>query len=355
MKRLEMIAKLKEIRLLVCVYEMIMTPIHSFTNRWKQLKKKIRGKLTKTRFSYGSLNQDKVIYVITSDADQCGIFSLILINILPCLAVSEREGFVPIVDYKNTKYLSMIQDEEDYGKENPWEYYFEQPGEVDTLEETYSSAKVEKYNRYKCGFQTVQWNEKMPMPMDELKIWSRIANKYIRPSEEVLKRIDAEKERLFFANEKILGVSIRAGYRRSAILKYDIIKNHPKVATCEYYIETIQKKMKEWGYDKFFLACEDREYVTKIEKHFGNKCIHINRRYAHMFHDDVPIEDLEELLCEYEGVGTRERNIEYITETYLLSECDSLYSTINGGAQFAYIINGGKYKRLEIYNEGLYC
>lgn len=46
-------------------------------------------------------------------------------------------------------------------------------------------------------------------------------------------------------NKKIMGVSIRAEYRRDALLKLDIIKGHPKVGSCEYYIDTIQKKMSD--------------------------------------------------------------------------------------------------------------
>ena len=75
-----------------------------------------------------------------------------------------------------------------------------------------------------------------------------------------------------------------------------------------------------------------------------------------MFINDTPVpaQDVEEINREYEGCTVKEKTIEYIAETYLLASCDSLYSTINGGAQFAYIINGGQYKKLEIYNEGQY-
>ena len=79
----------------------------------------------------------------------------------------------------------------------------------------------------------------------------------------IMDKIKAEKERLFLG-ENIMGVSLRAGYRRHALLKQEIVKGHPKVADCEYYIKIIQQKMDEWGYDKFFLACDDREYTTKI-------------------------------------------------------------------------------------------
>ena len=334
------------------LYEMIMNTIHQF----KREIKTFRRKLVKTRFSYGKLNSDKVFHIIKSDAANCGIFSLILINVLPYLEISEKKGFTPIVDYKNTDFLRLIHDEKRAGIDNPWEYYFEQPGGEYSLDEVYRSAKVEIGSSDKYGFQVIDWNNMMPMPLEKLVYWSQLANKYIRPTNEIFKRIRDEKDRLCFENKNIMGVSIRAGYRRSALLNEDLIKEHPQVGTCEYYIEIIQKRMDEWGYDRFFLACDDREYVTKIDEYFGKRCCHMDRKYSHMFINDIPVpyDNIDELCSEYKGCTTRERTIEYITETYLLASCESLYSTINGGAQFAYIINGGKYKNLEVYNEGFY-
>ena len=344
--------KLKQFRLIVRVYEMIMNSLHQCKRNMRAFKRK----LVKTRFSYGKCNPDKVFHVIKSDAVGCGMFSLILVNVLPYLGISEKKGYIPIVDYKNTVHLPLIQDECEHGKDNPWEYYFEQPGGAYTLDEVYRSSKVEICNPDKYGFKVVDWNNMMPMSTEELKYWSRLANKYIRPTKEIRERIEVEKKRLFSEDEKMVGISIRAGYRRAALFNLGIIKGHPKVGSCEDYIEIIQKKLDEWGYSKFFLACEDREYVEKISAHFGKRCCRMNRRYQHLFinGNPVPNDNMKEINREYEGCTTKERAEEYIVETYLLAACDSLYSTINGGAEFAYIVNGGKYKYMESYSEGHY-
>lgn len=346
--------KFKENRLIVCIYEMIMNPIHRLELKFLKFVKKFPKKFAKTRFTYGKRNTDKVFYIIKCNASDCGLFSLILVNVLPFLKVSKEKKYIPIIDYKSTEYLQLIQDKQNYGKDNPWEYYFEQPGGNYFLSEVYESANVEMCNQNKHGFKEVHWNSMMPMPKKQLEYWSQIANEYIRPTKEVLQRIYDEKNKMFLSQRKIMGVSIRAGYRRAALLNLEIIKNHPKVNNCEYYIQKIEEKMKEWGYGMFFLACEDREYVTKMDNYFGDRCCHMDRRYRHMFINDIPVADIEELNREYEGSTIRETTIEYIIETYLLASCDSLYSTIGGGAQFAYIVNGGKYKNVEIYNEGMY-
>ena len=348
----KMKSKLKEIKLIVQMYELIMKPVHMCANKLKAFNRRF----AKTRFSYGQCNPDKVFHIIKSDAANCGIFSLIFTSVFPYLEISEKKKYIPIVDYKNTAFFPMIQDEEDYGKDNPWEYYFEQPGGLYTLDEVYRSAKVEIGSPDKYGFKLTDWNCMMPMPPEKLMYWNRIVSKYIRPTKELSERINDEKNKLSFGQVKIMGVSIRAGYRRLALLNVDIIKEHPQAETCEYYIEIIQKKMDEWGYNRFFLACDDREYVTKIDKYFGKGCCHMDRKYSHMFINDIPVpyDNIDEFRSEYKGCTTRERTIEYIAETYLLASCESLYSTINGGAEFAYIVNGGKYKNLEVYSEGFY-
>ena len=323
----KMKSKLKEIKLIVQMYELIMKPVHMCANKLKAFSRRF----AKTRFSYGQCNPDKVFHIIKSDTTSCGIFSLIFTSVFPYLEISEKKKYIPIVDYKNTAFLPLIQDEKDYGKDNPWEYYFEQPGGAYSLDEVYQSAKVEMGSPDKYGFKVTDWNAMMPMPTDKLMYWSQIANKYIRPTKEIAERIRNEKNGLLLDNEKIMGVSIRAGYRWQALLGNDLIKGHPMVRTCDYYIEMIRKKMEEWNYGRFFLACDDREYVTKIDSYFGGKCCHMDRKYNHYFANDIPVpyDNRDEIVREYKGCTTREKTIEYIVETYLLASYDSLYTTVN--------------------------
>ena len=151
-----------------------------------------------------------------------------------------------------------------------------------------------------------------------------------------------------------MGVSIRAGYRFAKLINDSIIKGHPIIGSCEYYITKIEELMDKWNYDIFFLACEDREYVSKIESYFGNRCCHMDRKYIHFFENDNPVESLEDRMVEFQNSTVKERNIEYIVETYLLSMCESAFLTLGSGSQFAYILNGGKYINTEIHQEGMY-
>ena len=84
-------SKIKKYKLFVGIYEKIMGPIRRIIDLLKK-------KCVKTRFSYGRSNRDKVFYIITSEATDCGLFSLVLARVLPFLYVCEKKGYVPIVD-----------------------------------------------------------------------------------------------------------------------------------------------------------------------------------------------------------------------------------------------------------------
>ena len=60
----KMKSKLKEIKLIVQMYELIMKPVHMCANKLKAFNRRF----VKTRFSYGQCNQDKIFHIIKSDA-----------------------------------------------------------------------------------------------------------------------------------------------------------------------------------------------------------------------------------------------------------------------------------------------
>lgn len=345
---------IKQNEAMVKLYEVMMGPIHHSVYRIKKKLKNLKKGMEKTRFSYGNANADKIFYLIKSDAEYCGIFSLIFTNVIPSLMITDKKKWIPIIDYQNTIYMPMLQDEGEYQRCNPWEYYFEQPGGHYSLEEIYSSAKVEVFNRYKNGMKSPNWNQCMPMEREDLNYFNFLITKYIKPTKEILAKIQNERECLFPQDMKVMGVAIRADYRRAALIGDPIIKGHPVIESCQYYISRIEELLNKWGYDRFFLSCDDREFVNEMEAYFGNKCCHLKRSYGHYFKNGSPVQDIGELNEEWQDISVKQKNIEYIVEIYLLSMCESAYITIGGGAQFAYILNGGRYKNIEISFNGVY-
>lgn len=339
---------LKKNQYVVKVYECIFGPIH-----WLEYKMKHMNwpSLERTHFSYGKLNKNKKFYVIKYNRQECGIFSMIF-HLIPQIEYAVRRNYIPIIDCRET-YLSMIQDRENAGKENAWEYYFEQPLDNYSLDEVYHSKHVIYVRKNGWGFkQSLSYND-IPMPDQDLCYWSSIFNKYLKLNAVLRERVKYEK-RIFPRDNKILGISIRAGYRWGGLVKNPLFYQHPKVADCDIFITEISKIMKEWNYDIFFLACDDREYSDRIANFFGDKCIRMNRPLLHFFENNLPIISVKERINEFKDYSTQKKTEDYIVETYLLSQCESLYACIGTGVQYAYVLNGGKYKHMLINDMGLW-
>lgn len=340
--------RLKENKHIVKLYESVFKPIHGVEYKITHIE---LPSTEKTHFSYGKLNKDKKFYVIKYGRPECGIFSMVF-HLMPQIEYALRRRYIPIIDCKET-YLPMIQDKENEGKENPWEYYFEQPGGNYSLEEVYQSKHVIYVRKKAWGIKgSLSYND-FPLPDQYLHYWSRIFNRYLKPNVTLKRRIKNEKAR-FPRDGRILGISIRAEYRWGGLLRHSLYYQHPKVPDCNTFIEKITKMMDEWGYGSIFLACDDREYSDRIAGHFGDKCIRMSRPLHRFFEHDLPIASWDDTTCEFSEYTTREKTEDYIVETYLLAQCDSLYTCIGTGAQFAYVINSGRYKFMEVSNDGLW-
>ncbi len=131
----------------------------------------------------------------------------------------------------------------------------------------------------------------------------------------------------------------------------------------EEYASIIEKKMNDWGYKKVFLMVDDREYHDIIKEHFGGAFISVERPLAHFFENGEPISNclpLEEknndlIFNELKDVSSVEKTKSYLIETYLLSECSSLFCTPGSAQSFAYLLNGGRYRNIEVDYRGRYC
>lgn len=300
---------------------------------------------------YGNLNPQKKYFVIKTLGDKCGIFSLIF-TILPSLDYSEKRKAIPVVDFHDT-YMSMIQNEDTAYQDNSWTYYFEQPVEQISLDEVYQSQNVilDLPDQYAPTTRLPNnWYDIKVLYDKKYDKWGKLIRKYIKLQPELQNRVDQLYTKLFPRDKKVLGIGIRAGYRYLFLCKHDIILNHPLVPTCEDFIKEIEKVMKKWNYSKIFLSVDDWEYREKIVNYFGKQAIYMDRELRHYFKDDKPVEGSRVT----ENIkDIRKTTEEYIVETYLLSRCNGLFSSLNTTSEFAFLLNGGKYEHCEFYDQGL--
>lgn len=312
-----------------------------------------RVKLTvKTHYSYGTENADKKFYLIRCNNIHNGLFSTVF-YILPYIRYALKKHYIPVIDLKNT-YLPLLQDGDKKGYENAWEYYYEQPIEGYSLDDVFQSKQViymtedrERIVPY------VHWDSMFPTSNKQLHYWHTIINCYLRLNKTLESKINDCMNNIFPHNARIMGVSIRAGFYAGMLLEDSLFKGHPKATNCEEYIEITEAKMKEWNCSYIFLAVDDREYLEKFKDYFKDRCLYVERELIHYFENDVPVTDPRRRLMEFEDVSIYKRNEDYIIETYLLAKCTSLYSCISGQGKLAYFVNGGRYAKLQVYDEGI--
>jgi hypothetical protein len=155
---------------------------------------------------YGPENSGKWFYVIGIFVSGCGIFGLIS-HILKHIVYAEKFGYIPIVDLQN--YDTQYLDPDSLGKENAWEYFFEQPS-------GYSLRDISKSKNIILSAKTSNPRIRILNNSDNLsdnhelqKYYNELFQKYIRPNKLTQDYLSTDEDKIFIENRKILGILCR--------------------------------------------------------------------------------------------------------------------------------------------------
>ena len=88
-------------------------------------------------FNFGEKNKDSIFWVMTTEPANGLFYSLNYF--IRQIDYVQKKGFIPVVDMKYHKNLYL--NDEEIGRINSWEYYFNQLSDYE-LEEVYDSANV---------------------------------------------------------------------------------------------------------------------------------------------------------------------------------------------------------------------
>ena len=308
------------------------------------------------RKKYGTLNKDKTFYIIRTDSTQHWGIGTTCTMVLNNIKYAANKGWIPVIDYKN-HYLYCLQDEKDRGKENAWEYYFEQPNPIYSLDEVYKSRNVILGPIWGQPAGSLSWNNVDDIYDEKYDIYFELTRQYIRINPEVLRKAEKLRKELFAhsGDKKILGVGIRAGLYWGEVTKDGSYRNHPEGLSIEEYIEQTRKYMNEFGCEYIFVSCDDRYYLERMKQEFGEKCVYIGyRTLAHMFdYNGCPNISIEERSVEVKEESMEKRTLDYIMEIYLLSKCDSLIMVKGGGAMLACLLNNKEYDNYYVLKKNI--
>lgn len=315
---------------------------------------------------FQELNLNRNDFFLISDSCQAvGILSgwshyMTLVNF------ALKHNLIPIIDFTK-KYMPVFMDKDYNGKDNYWDFYFTQPQAKYTVDNIPQKANVVyvDYNqlmkKYGCTFSrySLYKNSNNDYISQMNKKDTALVRKFYKKchlSDSIIGLGDSFIVDNKIADKKVLGVSFRRGFERFHKLNSPITPEgtHPIKSTLEKLLIDVEHVMQEFGFECFFLTTDDRESLDKMKEKFENKCLHTNRRLQHMFENNEVLlrntdeETIEAIFSEFEGVKdpVKTRNIEYLTDVYILSKCNSLLARGGSADVFAYIINDDKYEHI---------
>ena len=153
------------------------------------------------------------------------------------------------------------------------------------------------------------------------------------------------------SDRKVLGVLLRG---TDIVLANFAGRYHP--APMEDCVRIIGERMKEYDYDRIFVATEDSQMLDQMVRAFPGKVLAVSQERFKVsdFKDVKYISDLEKSRrggVEY-SASVEDTTINYFYAMYMLSRCESLIANcMCNGVNIAESFNQGRYTRKEIVSE----
>jgi len=302
-------------------------------------------KLRERKTSFGKENKDKTFYIIRrSTKYQEGHYS-ILSFFLGHLMIAEKRGLIPVIDMKNY-YFDLWQAEIDRGKENAWEYFYNQPS-------TYSLNDIkDSKNIILCnGIQDKLFRQpNFSFSKDEIQMWNRIYMKYIKLNDYSNKFLLQKIQELGVEEHRVLAVSLRRGIEWGAIVNCSLFRGYPKHLPINEAICKVKEYMREWNYDFIFLVIDDQEGLELFKQTFKDKLLFLEKDRFEFFRDQVaiPEKEMPRILKSKQETNIFERELNFLTEVNIMAKCSSIICARTTANVFAFIINGNKFENIQI-------
>ncbi|MCB8566646.1 O-fucosyltransferase family protein [Fusobacterium ulcerans] len=288
---------------------------------------------------YGSLNKDKKFYVIRRTPPAAGLmsnYSVVLLHLLE----AEKRKLIPVIDYKN--YNSYYKEENLInGTQNVWEYYWEQSSSY-SLEEIYQSQNI--ILSAEIPNQEGIWNLKFLDNDIYIKKLYEISKK-VPLNNKTQKYVNKVYEEVIPKNKNILGVAMRG-------TDYTLLKpqGHPVQPEIEEMIKIVKEKILKWKIDYIYLTTEEENTLRIFKNEFKNKLLFVKRERYKSYDGKKYIPDVRFKRSNDKYLT----GLEYLSEMYILSKCNSLIAASNSGVVAAVIMNGNQYENKYIINLGVY-
>ena len=231
--------------------------------------------------------------------------------------------WIPVVDMQN--YQNVFFQPEELGKENAWEYFFQQPLRIG-LEEAYSGENIILSSTDKMfpPYARAYYYDGKSMELTEWRMLVKLG--LLKIKNDIMKEILEIQAKLFAPTDRVLGVKLRGTDYVSIRHKY-----HPIQPPPEYVRDVILKKVREWKCNKIFLVTEDKNILQFFKITFGDGfgtfCVTIDKEYKNYKNeyilDDAPVNRENDSFLNQK---------DYVTEMVILSKCNSFITSMCNGS-----------------------
>lgn len=290
-----------------------------------------------TEASFGELYADKTFYVIRVRPITSSIGSLML-WVLKQIKHCERNGYIPVIDFSFFK--NVFLEENEIGRVNPWEYYFEQPTMFSTFAVYHAKNVIMGNADDDCTPKDI---DKIVDDSDVLEEYCTLFEKYIHISKRVEKKAEFLYKKIVQPTWRVLGCV----YRGTDFRNRKVIGEHRQPSLSEE-IKKAEDLMLKWNCDHIFLATEDKGAVAEFKEIFNDKLIYVEKeRYP----SEVAVTQKYKFDREQDAYYKGE---EYLTEMYILSRCNCLLSGRVGILAVALPMNNQNYEHVYTFDLGLY-
>ncbi len=303
-----------------------ITALDRLYTKWKWRERKI---------SYGEKYPDQVFFVVRRAWCKAGLFSHVMTN-MGLVDYALKRGYIPVIDMQNGRNTYLEDDK--IGKENAWEYFFEQPCGC-TLEDVkgarhviLSDGLITEKNDYP-DFRIMADEERFAY-------WHRFFQKYFRVRANILTEYE-QLRREMLGDAKTLGILARGTDYVSAKPK-----GHPIQPTAEQIIRKAREVTVRYSCEKIYLATEDAGMYGSLKEAFGKKLTALDtERYVTSGQQNI--NDLGA------GRDKLEKGKDYLLSIMLLADCDCLVAGNAGGTHGAVLMSRG-YEYQYIFDLGMY-
>ena len=297
----------------------------------------VQWKWRERKVSWGAENPDKTFLVIRRAQCKAGLFSLVMTN-MGLVKYALDKGYIPVIDMQSERNTYL--DEEQVGRENSWEFYFEQPCGYSLKDISrsrniiLSSGLIGKNNFFP--------EDRMVKNPEEYRMWRNLFQRYFRVKKEVLEEAEALKRELFHG-ERVLGVLCRGtDYTNTRPKDHPI---QPETADVLVKVDEVLHKQK---CSYVYLATEDNDIYEMFERQYGEKLKALKTRRYH----NTGKENINDISAK-SGESKYQLGRDYLLTILLLADCNCLVAGSAGGTYGA-LLMGKEYEYRYIFDLGIY-